>query len=894
LQHIFLLLICLPAYSQPSTAYIARYRAEYRLPYYPGNKGRFQAGNVILTDMAREVLREPWLVKIKIACDLEVRIVREQEHSRLTIIPLKLTVEGDTLFRTFSISGALSPSHLSVKMKCANRGDSSSFNEQTLKDIPLRSHDTDQPSFVVALFDPEVDTLLIRDAEFRYDSLAIRSFKDRINLIHDYFASLALIDSLQILAAGIRIDEKSMIPVNFLKVEEISRALERINVRDFPGKLLQNGHDPGWLTARYREMLRQSRTLLFSFLDELKKTGVIPWDGNTGLLADYFTTRVMSYIRRSFLMDYQQGLIYTDILEHIFEPAAFSPGEDIPAILLRKMFPDALQDTVAGFVSRKIYDAYRSMAMQLIGEQSNTEAFALLGNGRRFIASIPAARGIIPDDMLQSRAAGGIFNSYLGIASSCLESRKFAMAETYLEKARQYAAAHRDFITSDSAYRELFGRLFFLRNGDCDRLLEQERYADALDCYLQIERDFPPQDVALVGRQLEEKKALAMNGMEQISIARSEDALKRKENDTALYYYDLASRMRNEKAEANPAQSRLDSLAPVMAKLRYASLSAEGATALEKRQFTLAVMRFGEADSLSKANGIARSSEFDSLYRRATKHFLIIELRNAKRLIWVSLFDSAQAALNRVTAEAAGYGLEQDPDFVYAADRFRQKMLDQLCSNLRDSVDLLLIRADRGIALLNYTGAMAFLEEALALIRNKPECGIGEPPVADTIVKYRQPAVYQKNLADIRSLVATGNHAKAVLALDESQRDFQAQHLDRFGLPPESAYDFIRDRGNPYLTEKAMEYYLEKGNEPEAYRFLMLAHMQGLPAPSTAALQERLGVMLARIDHMNCPGDDPQNTIIEHIPDDGWFTAFRKSYLGEWKRLAREAGKSVR
>jgi len=867
------------------------HKVGFRIPYCTTDGQAYDNGDALLREMAKDVLREPWLVRILVSCELRLDISTDGERNLLSIFMKRPVIGGDTVYRRFPVSTALIPSRISLKLRWASRADTSGYTEERLTGKPFPRNDSLVCAIPVAPFNPIVDTLMIREVEFFYDSLAVKAFFKRIELIHDYYASCLLLDSLGKLMDGIRLDNPELLPVNYFKVQEVSRVIERIDACDFPGRLLQNGYDPMGLMAHHRQMFKQSRSLIYNFMDGMHQTGVIPWDGDADRLAGYFISRVLAYVGRSFLMDQQQGHIYKDCLDHFFDGDAFPPEEGITGTMLIKMYPGAAQDTLARFISGRFYASYQRTARRLIDGKKYAEAFAVLENGRHFIAGNPSLKGFSPDDRLQSVAAEGILDSYFGIASSCMDAHKYSMAEGYLQKADQYARSCAKYIRSDSGYRVVFSRLFFLRNADCDQLLDQQKYAEALDCYRQFEKSYSERDLALVSSQLDEKKSLARAGLGRLSAMLTGNALKRQAPDSALFYYEQAVAFRHESKDPASADSRLDSLAPLMTKIRYEHLFREGSGALQKRQFTLAVARLKEAGMIADSSGFERGREFDSLYRQAMKNWLIVQLSASQKKIWANQFDSARMALEGARAAGFDFGLLNEPDFIAAMDKFTVKIQEQHCRNLQDSVNLRMIRADRNIALGNFVNGMACMEQALAEAGSLPGCTAGMQSIRDSLAKYRQAAAYQQKLADAGSLVSAGNYSEAVGLLDEARQTFGADKLSRFGLQSPDNYGFIREKNNPYLAEKAAKYAASTGKPREALAFLLLARDQGLAAGSGAAAQEELGRSLAREDFHENQKNSANESVAKYDLSDGWLASFRASYLREWNRLVK-AGNS--
>jgi hypothetical protein len=525
--------------------------------------------------------------------------------------------------------------------------------------------------------------------------------------------------------------------------------------------------------------------------------------------------------------------------------------------------------------------------MQLMEHSRHAEAFSMMENGRRFVTANPFLRGISPDAQLQSQAARGICNSYVGIASSCIGLHKYDMAASYLAKAGDYLEQHADYRISDSAYRTVFSELFFLRNTDCDHLLESEKYREALDCYGQFEKSYAPRDLALVSDRLAEKMSVARLELSRESELLSADALKHKNADTALYYYEQAMELRHAAAVSQAEQKEPDSLAPVMASIKFDQIYREGSLALDKRQFTLSVSLFDDARSLAEDYRIDRGREFDSVYRRAMKNLLIIQLSASQKKIWANDFDSAQNAVQKTEAAGFKYGVLNDPEFSAALANYRQKITEQRCRNLEDSVNLRMIRADRGIANKNFIRTMDYLKEAAALLQSLPECNVPGAPIADSLAKYKSPASYQQKLKIIRSLIVIGSYDSAVHVFFINQQDYDTQRLDRFGLIRDDIYNFSNASNNPYFTQSVTVHYMALENYREACRFLLLCYEQGLPAGSTSNIQEQIAKKFAQEDYKQNRQTTALQDADKSVGPNKWFDAFRRAYKLEWSNLLK-------
>ncbi len=859
-------------------------KVDYKIPFDISGNKISACGNEVLREMARDVLREPWHVHISVSGLLGLTVIKHGKAEKLSISFTRRAVSGDTVYRRFPVSGVLFPSHIGLRLKWANRADTSGFTEESLSYRPLSSGDSLVCEVPVTSFDPEVDTLMIKNVEFYYDTLALQTLRSRIRFIHNYYASVSLLDSLEEFTAGLHPDDTKQLALSYLKVEETARVLSRIEACDFPGKLLVNNYDPEGLMRKYQQMYKNSRSLIFTFIDGLHNPGEFSWEENQGFLAGFFTSRIYSYVRRSNLMDQQQGSVYKDCLDHFFEQDIFPAGENATAGLLAKLFPRAKPDTLPACMAKLVYQSYRETAQNLMARNGYADAFTLLENGRRFLAAIPGASAIPVDGNLEIKAAEGVWNSFIGIATTCIGNHNLKMADTYLAKAEQYATGHAGFIRSDSAYRAVFSNLFFMRNADCDQLLGDGRFAEAIACYSQFEKDYPAHDLALVRQQLDQKKSLAKMGLGGLSAQLADNALKNRSADTALFYYEKATALRQGSNVHEPVDARLDSLAPVMARIKYLQLAAEGATALGKRQFTLSVNRFREARSLAESSRLQPPPEFDSLYRQAMKNFLIISLTAARKKIWQSQFDSAATALHHTETAGYDWGLLDDPGFSAALMKFRLKIREQQCRNLQDTVDMFMIRADRSAALKNYINATHYCRQAWNLAEVDTLCRLDHRYIHDSLERYRTPSAFQEGEISIGASIAVGEYDVALKTMDANQLLFKQGALSRFGLVTTDIPGLIAGKNNPYLTRAAATHYLDCTRYADALRFLFLMNEQQVEAKQVKEIQERLGRALANADMSTTAAGNSMAAFGKYHAESDWFSTFRSAYMAEWQK----------
>mgnify|MGYP000981631910 FL=1 len=170
---------------------------------------------------------------------------------------------SDTIYRGFSIVPWLRPSWATVNILMANRADTTSCREISFN-VELKDSSAIPSLFEMHDFNPRFDTLLFRNLHFLFDSLDLERFRRGIRLIHNYHASLTVLDSLAVLSGETDFTTRSGLPWDYFRIIEINRALECIYRFRFDTSLLQYNPDRLNLTGRYRDGYRTGRTLTYN------------------------------------------------------------------------------------------------------------------------------------------------------------------------------------------------------------------------------------------------------------------------------------------------------------------------------------------------------------------------------------------------------------------------------------------------------------------------------------------------------------------------------------------------------------------------------------------------------------------------------------------------------
>lgn len=860
----------------------ARSAFSVRIPYHRHGDANDSAGSLVMKEIARDVLREPWLVNVGVTGVATFLVRSGSPSDSVAVVLSDIRPFGDTLFRDFPLSRVMVPSLAGITLRWAARSDTTAFFGQILPLYAFQPGDTLVFPCPISPFDPETDTLLAVDFRMRFDPPGSAKFLAYTGLIHDYYASASLLDTVGRMIAPVRYDDPERYVINAMKGLEALRVIRIIRERGFEDRLAVSVYDPKGLKTKLTEVNRWTLTLVHN-LAEWKQKQVA---GNGGVApaeaGDFLADRLLFYIRRSFLMDLQQGSVYRDCLQNFFADPLNPAADTVYREMLADMFPRIPADSARAQFGRLATGIGCSRAEGFIRSGDHTTAFELLRSIRPLLRDAE-----FPCQELLSEAAGGIYHSFVGIAESCLRKGNWSMAGSYLERAASYFAGHRQFLLSDSAYRRVYSALFFLRNGGCDRLLDEGRFAEALACYRDLEQSWPEEQLAGARDELDRKISESLAGLSRSAVTQSEQALRRADADSALVLYEMANRYRDSATVRIRPDGRIDSLAPAMMRLKTAHLCSEAMTALDKRQFARSVALFEEVRSVEDKYQMERDSECDSAYRRAMKFHLLVRLISSRKLIWNHQPDSARALLAAISRSAGELSLGGDPDLSASIERFRNAIDEERCKVLGDSINLMEVKAGRCTMLHSFPAAVSSWRSAIRTAASEPRCRFDTLAWHDSVNRYLPPARYQETLARIDAMAASGDYTSCARTVRENHEFFEKYALQRFGLRPVLLQDYVLEKGNPYLTLEALRLQADSGWSDDLFLLLKMLDRQGMTPDRTASLQVKAAEFMAGSDLAKGDPPDPRVRFKELGVESAWFSTFRKAYEAGLTRLKK-------
>ena len=85
-----------------------------RQKYNRQHAGNFSPSDLIIRELAKEVLKQPWEINWQIKARIGYEVASNPESDTLVVQLSEIQIFGDTLFRRFSITDVLTPSSVEI------------------------------------------------------------------------------------------------------------------------------------------------------------------------------------------------------------------------------------------------------------------------------------------------------------------------------------------------------------------------------------------------------------------------------------------------------------------------------------------------------------------------------------------------------------------------------------------------------------------------------------------------------------------------------------------------------------------------------------------------------------------------------------------------------------
>ena len=828
--------------------------------------------NTIIQEIADDMIRPPEMISIDILATMNVKVRKGNGGNPILAVSFaQIDFSGNTHYRSFSLADAFKPDKVSFTCRIEKKIDPVTGILIEAANLPWSNFDNRFLVRPLPHFSADSDTVAFENFQMFFSDAAMNPFHERVSLINDYYAAVAIMDTLQ---QGIRQIDFSLTgnyPKYFIFIEEMNKILSIIKEKDLTVKLNLASYDPRSFQEKYVRMNRSAEEVTNTFRERIKATSIIvPFDSTHAMIHD-FLSGMIRYIRWSMLVSERNSRIYYQYLRDYFSMNAF--GKDGPMIrdLVTRVYPKENAAAVLTRISLEIKKGYNEMADELIRDHQFAESVELLKNARNFQKINPYLKENEGDKKITTKAANGIYDSFLGVAESAIQNRKFEMAQLYLQKAQLYRKDHAPFVTSDSLYNKIILDLYEGRSAPCDSLYIHGKYTEAYDCYRGFKLGFDSVTLVMTHPDMEKRIAYCMKHLDPDLIAKpgkADDPPARENVEEKGAQKGKTGQVQHRKKHRK--RSRPEA-APVAEKFHLLAGSKQE-NKQETKQENRQTKKHPVSDPLN-----------DTLTENPFPHFLANLLSSNVDRIWTNHLDLANQLVDSVSNVQRTHGFGSSRELSDAIAVYQRKIRVRKCWTEKENVEIFLLRAGREREKKNFIKAESLSDSALICIRKNSECEISPAGIEDSVKVYAEAAEYQKKLHEIERFSVPHKEKELVKALWTAEQYFITHHIDRFGLTNLSSYDVIRERSSQVLTFQAFLFFRQNQHLQESFRYLKLLRLQDYPRDKARDYMQWLGKKYAEKDFREHPSDDPSARVLDYTHGDKWLKYFADSYKHDWR-----------
>ncbi len=842
--------------------------------------------NEILKELANDAIKNLRSTRLNVNFDLQIVLESNVNRScKIKLACFNSSVHGDHLFRGFDVSDVLMPDRADFEFFVSSKTDSSGYREFTRDNYPVTWTDTVFQQYDFPYLDLQKDSIHLSSVFLYYDENALNRFHERLNLIHDYYASCAILDSLLVLANSMDLQKEDLYAEYFIFIEEINKAVEIIGQKKFQNDLNLPVYDPKEFRRKFRELFKFSKSITMTFEERLEKAESIHPAISVDSVIALFISGMMRYVEWTLLVNERNGNVYHEYLDNYYSLNAFGDDLFILKKLLRKISPDVYEDTSMFHVFHKISKAYHAKIEALMKENHYAEAIELIENARRFSEYNPFPEKERFDNSARFIAAIGIYTSYLGVAESSIRNRKFEMAEAYLAKALAYRQVNFLLQLPDSLYRTVFLELVQEQIAECDSLAAEKKFQESLDCFRYFEASYDSSSIVLILPDIKRKKERVYAGLINDMLLNAEKNRLKGDADSALILFDLVNFYVTKMEVDSGLKARIDSMSPEFDKIRYMQLLASVSNHFQVKEYLLAYTEMNKAKEILQKYHLAADTMFETLWHLVYSHHLQYLLMVSEKKIWLNQLQDAETFADSIAALQSSVEFATDYELSKAIEKYRIRIKEKVCLNAKEAIEIYELRGRYYLEQKNFLLSKILWDSALYVDEDAKSCHLANGFIRDTLKKYEEAILFQQSMAEIENRISVNQYKEAVAKYMETESFFSKHAIARFGIACKNFFDYVKEKSNLRLTIEAVKLFTGKTEYQKALEYLKLYRLQDGKAFDVKEIQRFIGKEMANSDFIKMTEKEPSVLLEAYTGHDKWMANFERTYLFQWNVL---------
>jgi hypothetical protein len=717
---------------------------------------------------------------------------------------------------------------------------------------------------------------------FIFTTIISYAQKEKYNFSFLQIDSIFQTNSLQF--KGINLYEINQLILNDCKLAEIESQINNLTWNGLATYF--NFKKPEQITVyqnvtNFQIQLNQTRTILNQYLSNMDY-----WFYKTGL--DYIsrndTINAILFIDKSLLFN----KLYMPSLQ-LKNTILLSKNQLIEAISLITEIAPYL------FENNSNYQVFQTSVFQLLKKCEDeaekvyesgyyNESLTLYQKADSFCSTLKTFDcEVFKNGILNSKR--GLYHSYLKIAKQAINTHNYSIAESFTDKALEYARLNRNEISNDTEtndiYRNILSRYiaisFKYKRNDNAKL--HEKYLDKANkiCLLLKIDDCSKTYIS---------QAIAIE--EENDIIAEEDTIIQKDTITKLTKVEIQKKTKKPiivQNTLNRKNKRLTSKKKTLAKHAtknnnaefaiYSNLIDIGNKYFSEGKYEEAYSKYITAKSMEKKATGKKNDKLENLLIKTAGIIITKPLENADFLIWANKLNEANSLYSYSLELQKKLVLENDSSINSILQTYKEKIQKKKCENIQLEINTLNDKANSYISLSDFQKAQTINDETFALIKTNIDCKLNstettkiltiiKPVVSYNLLRERAKEYYQVN--DLMNFTNLFFQADSIYSINR---------LDTLKILNSNIISYLEFSNNEKANLFSLEYFLNKNKYDYGFQILNLLKNKQFESAKSKDYQQKLATILFLKEKTEI------STLKEKFPflkDEKWYKYFYNEY----------------
>ncbi len=839
--------------------------------------------NLILNDLSKSISEEPEDIKLKLNFNLVISTHPISTGAQICVQLLDIKFDDNILYKGFNVTTLLKPSEVQLNLELLNENNDKLAEIKTKAVNIIKNYSKKALANYDGFEEFTSKNVHVTNYAFKYDERTTNVFRQRIQLIDEYYDFSALIN-----LENRKLDDINLKDIDKLvsyrdKIRETNKFLKKLDNKNFKSKLNLTNNDPALFGQNLKKIKERAYELEKNINYALQNMHITYFEKGVSYLNENDSANAKYYFLKSIEVKANYAPPHIHIANFLNNTGKKDSSIYVIINVINSMgpTPEMMQKCIE--ISRKIADDFQSKAEYHNHLKQYKKALPFLYATSNICSHV--SKSICDEKLynLYTTTHTGIFNEIISNINDHTKNTDFVEAEKMIDSAVVYKNINNYYIASKNKVIPLITRLFDNVMYTADSLYDTGSFPEANKQYNYAEKLCKKFVVVACKNEIYDGLQMTNQGIYDSKI----DSIKllydqKNYDETENLINKLKIRQLKYRLVEN---SELIKYEKLVFEKKYLKLIKEAKKLIFSKKYTEALELLIESNILQQKFELTKYNEFDSLYYNSAEQAVHIELKKGKRRAAGNRINEAKRHYSIANSMLEKYNIEKSELLTITFEELKSIIFSQKCKTAQLDYDVQLNTATRFIGEGKYIEANNALMKAVRISDENSECQILTKDAINKRDGIWNIVCFQKKRIKINELLVAGNNQDAIVKYIELEKFYKDSSIfERSRLTLESLNDFILNN-TENLINYAVKHYANNNQLDIALRYLHVLFEKNYPTKWTEINQNLLGNLLAVRDNKMEQIDDPKTFVQKYTDGEKWFRYLEKAYVKQFKEL---------